>query len=106
MPFGLCIIPLVSLLHVKGSLPRHKYVELDIVLHRKMIYKGSALAPRVLLKWKILPPKHDTCVCLSLRTSMFESGSIVTESLRNVPSLYCISFMYCTVSISQLVSDR
>ena len=37
-----------------------QHLKLMGVLHRKMIERGSVHVPTVLLKWKILPPKHGT----------------------------------------------
>ncbi|PNX72142.1 pentatricopeptide repeat-containing protein at3g49740-like protein, partial [Trifolium pratense] len=42
------------------------------ILHRKMINRGNVRDAKVLSKWKVLPLKHGTCDCSSLRTRMFE----------------------------------
>jgi hypothetical protein len=46
-----------------------------------MIYRGDIRDVKILIKWKVLPLKHDTCDCSSLRTRMFEGKSIVTENI-------------------------
>jgi hypothetical protein len=48
------------------------------IFQRKMIHMGNVRDAKVLDKWKALPLKHDTCVCSSLRTRMFEGEGIVT----------------------------
>ncbi|CAJ2632745.1 unnamed protein product [Trifolium pratense] len=47
------------------------------ILHRKMINRGNVRDAKVLSKWKVLPLKHGTCDCSSLRTRMFEGEGIV-----------------------------
>lgn len=46
----------------KSSLIFFQHVELKVVLHRKMIYKGNFLVAKVLVKWNGLTPKHGALV--------------------------------------------
>ncbi|CAI8603507.1 unnamed protein product [Vicia faba] len=49
-----------------------------VILYRKMINWGNVRDAKILIKWKALPLKHDSCDCSSLRTRMFEGEDIVT----------------------------
>jgi hypothetical protein len=49
----------------------HRFIFVAI-FHRKMVNRGNVRDAKVLIKWKVLPLKHDTCDCSSLRTRMFE----------------------------------
>jgi len=40
---------------------------IKVILPRKMINRGSVRDAKVLIKWKALPLKHDTCDYSSLR---------------------------------------
>jgi len=76
-----CVVLLYDIYHSlsTGYLLSCQHMKLVVMLHRKMISWESVFALDVLIKWKALPIKHDTCHYSSLRTRMFEGKGIATE---------------------------